>query len=357
MPRLDLTCWPGACLALALLLVIVPEPATPTTICNPACECSIYGGMRTYNCENRGFKDIDPRGTDSHANVNYGDNKIKKIAAGVFTSYSSMRYLNLSHNSIYEIPEDTFKGAPYLEWLDLSYNVLQLQHSMHPNFLGMVQSLSLAGNERIGQDLQAHVEVAEDANMTTWLVSPNLRNLSLANCDLTRFPAWMIRGLTSLEVIVLTDNKLKVLPVLTLVSMCRLSSLSLRGNPWDCKDCNNLRTQNYMTERGISDYLGFKFCPAAVPPRNCDLALVYDEENVRNRCLSVPVPERLEYREPWSFWLIVGVVAGCLIGLVLLSMVCNSVVSAICKKRRTVTQRSPSMADAELMHVLPHQQP
>ncbi|KAF4527906.1 hypothetical protein B566_EDAN011297 [Ephemera danica] len=158
MPRLDLT--DGACLALGLLLVFFPLPATPTSICNERCDCYIIGIMRSYNCENRGFKDIDPRGTDSHTSINYGDNKIKKIADGVFNAYSSMRYLNLSHNSIYEIGEDTFTGAPYLEWLDLSYNLLHLQHSMHPNFLGMVQWLSLAGNERIGQDLQAHVEAS-----------------------------------------------------------------------------------------------------------------------------------------------------------------------------------------------------
>jgi hypothetical protein len=170
----------------------------------------------------------------------------------------------------------------------------------------------------------------------------------------------MISELTSLETINLSGNKLKVLPVPTLVSVCRLNQLFLSNNSWNCNDCNNLRSKTYLedTKNGIKVENDFKFCPSLSQLPNCDTALVYDEEKAKNTCIAKPVPEKIVYLEPWSFWHIIAFVAGSIVALVLLAIICNSVFSAICKKRRTVTQSPKSSegynnGDHELLQVLP----
>jgi Leucine-rich repeat (LRR) protein len=78
-------------------------------------------------------------------------------------------------------------------------------------------------------------------------MEPSLRNLVLSSCGLNVFTPWMVAGLPGLDTLDISNNNIKVLPVLSILSVCRIRLIDLSMNPFDCEGfCENAETKKYL---------------------------------------------------------------------------------------------------------------
>lgn len=150
-------------------------------------------------------------------------NFLHKLCNDSFQSYPKLTQLILSSDSITSIEVNTFSSVRALRKVDLSYNSLT---SIHPNIFiynTNLESLSLQGNP-----LQPLV------SRTPLLIATSLQSLDLSYCHILELSAKSLSQLPKLKILNLSNNSLKQLPV---NSMSALSSLQLVGNPWQCDCC------------------------------------------------------------------------------------------------------------------------
>jgi Leucine-rich repeat (LRR) protein len=120
----------------------------------------------------------------------------------------------------------------------------------------------------------------------TWFVAPSLRTLVLSSCELHVFPPWMVAGLPGLETLDISDNQIKVLPVLSVVSVCHIRLMNLSRNPFDCEGfCENTETKKYLDNNTQINLAGnLSFCPEVRD--GCILNnITVDLEAVKQKCL------------------------------------------------------------------------
>ncbi|XP_037604365.1 X-ray radiation resistance-associated protein 1 [Sebastes umbrosus] len=151
---------------------------------------------------------VKPEDLKVFDNVAYIDASINSLSLGSFSSFVSLRELNLSLNGLCNM---TFHAAdfPYLEVLDLSYNSLSADDIVSIGRLPHLKVLHLTGN-------QLHH------------LPPDL---SSSNHDPTQQPATEEdTQFKALEVLMLDDNKLTSGAFNSLANLKRLKCLNLQGN-------------------------------------------------------------------------------------------------------------------------------
>jgi Leucine-rich repeat (LRR) protein len=117
-------------------------------------------------------------------------------------------------------------------------------------------------------------------------VAPSLRTLVLSSCELRSFLPWMVAGLPGLETLDISNNMIKVLPVLSILSVCRISLMDLSRNPFDCDGfCENAETKKYLDNNTQITLAGnLSFCPKVRD--GCKVNnITEDQEAVRKECL------------------------------------------------------------------------
>ncbi|XP_059480774.1 chondroadherin-like protein isoform X2 [Neocloeon triangulifer] len=293
--------------------------------CPLRCQCRIVGNKHNVDCYERNLEVPPNFGSDMYETMNFGRNKLKKLPSYAFEKFPGLTHLNLSYNFIVELEESSFKGLSSLTVLDLSNNSIVY---IRPYFLTPcpgIMWLSLARNEYIGKEITSLVAHQKNA---TWLVAPSLRTLVLSTCNLEFFPPWMVAGLPGLETLDVSNNRIKVLPVLSVVSVCRVRMMDLSRNPFNCEGiCENAVTKKYLADNKQITLAGnATFCIRA---RNgCNVNITEDEEAVRQNCLLQEIPKPLERRQPRSVWLYIGAASGGLVGLLFLALLFNGIVSS-----------------------------
>ncbi|XP_031724990.1 X-ray radiation resistance-associated protein 1 isoform X1 [Anarrhichthys ocellatus] len=151
---------------------------------------------------------VKPEDLTVFDNVAYIDASVNSLSLGSFSSFVSLRELNLSLNGLCNM---TFDAAhfPHLQVLDLSYNSLSSDDIVSIGRLPRLKVLHLTGN-------QLH------------RLPPNLGSF---NHDPTQQPAKEDdTEFKALEVLMLDDNKLSSGVFNSLANLKRLKHLNLQGN-------------------------------------------------------------------------------------------------------------------------------
>ncbi|KAM6911598.1 X-ray radiation resistance-associated protein 1 [Lycodopsis pacificus] len=161
--------------------------------------CSVHISEQKLNS-------VKPEDLTVFDNVAYIDASVNSLSLGSFSSFVSLRELNLSLNGLCNM---TFDAAhfPHLQVLDLSYNSLSADDIVSIGRLPRLKVLHLTGN-------QLH------------RLPPNLGSF---NHDPTQQPA-KEDEFKALEVLMLDDNKLSSGVFNSLANLKRLKHLNLQGN-------------------------------------------------------------------------------------------------------------------------------
>ncbi|XP_076648214.1 artichoke [Halictus rubicundus] len=168
-------------------------------------------------------------------------NGIERVSPGSLTDLPNLRKLNLGYNSLRIIEDGTFDGLSRLEQLDLKYNRLVTLHGRSFKPLRSLMDLSLRGNrlEVLRPDIfQENVRLQRldlsrnnlaQIPHATFSNTRDLRELYASHNTLTELPG-SLHGLTALQVLDLSFNKLNILSPETLSSLSALLELKLVRN-------------------------------------------------------------------------------------------------------------------------------
>jgi len=169
--------------------------------------------------------------------LNSYNNSLSMLPSGTFDGLSGLTVLNLSSNAIDSalISEESFRGLPALQKLDMSSNRLKELKSGLLKDLPNLKFLSCADN---------NLEAIESEALT---LQSSLEVLDLARNKLAAFSANAFSGLTMLKKLSLDGNHLATLPEDILRDSLELEDLSLDGNalesvPAAIARLNRLRT-------------------------------------------------------------------------------------------------------------------
>ncbi|CAB3373638.1 Hypothetical predicted protein [Cloeon dipterum] len=323
----------AAVISLVLLLGSVAQLAQAQ--CPLKCRCMAVSNKPYVDCQARNFEKPPNTGDDTYLEMNLSRNRLKSLGSYSFEKFPQLLVLDLSYNFIVELHDGVFKGADRIEHLDLSNNSLVF---VSPHFLEScpgIQFLSLARNEYIGKVM----EKENEEKVQNFLVAPSLRTLVLSDCQITTFPPWIVSGLPGLSTLDISNNKIKVLPVISIVSVCRLITINLERNPFNCEGaCANAVTKNYFIENKTKFDKNVTFCPRNVR-QGCELNITREEQEVRSKCLLTKIPDPLPREQPRSLWVYIGGASIALVALIFFAMVFNGLMSTC--KRETSPPPSP----------------
>ncbi|XP_076544303.1 artichoke [Osmia lignaria lignaria] len=168
-------------------------------------------------------------------------NGIERIPPGSLADLPNLRKLNFGYNSLRILEDGAFDGLSRLEQLDLRYNRLVTIHGRSFKPLRSLMDLSLRGNrlEVLRPDIfQENVRLQRldlsrnnlaQIPHVTFSNTRDLRELYASHNTLTELPG-SLHGLTALQVLDLSFNKLNILSPETLSSLSALLELKLVRN-------------------------------------------------------------------------------------------------------------------------------
>ncbi|XP_026667034.1 protein artichoke [Ceratina calcarata] len=168
-------------------------------------------------------------------------NGIERILPGSLADLPNLRKLNFGYNSLRILEDGAFDNLSRLEQLDLRYNRLVTLHGRSFRPLRSLMDLNLRGNrlEVLRPDIfQENIRLQRldlsrnnlaQIPHATFSNSRDLRELYASHNTLTELPG-SLHGLTALEVLDLSFNKLNILSPETLSSLSALLELKLVRN-------------------------------------------------------------------------------------------------------------------------------
>ncbi|XP_076678835.1 artichoke [Andrena cerasifolii] len=168
-------------------------------------------------------------------------NGIERMPPGSLTDLPNLRKLNIGYNSLRIVEDGVFDGLSRLEQLDLRYNRLVSLHGRSFRPLRSLMDLNLRGNrlEVLRPDIfQENVRLQRmdlsrnnlaQIPHATFSNTRDLRELYASHNTLTELPG-SLHGLTALQVLDLSFNKLNILSPETLSSLSALLELKLVRN-------------------------------------------------------------------------------------------------------------------------------
>lgn len=221
-------------ISFAILLKIV----SGFTYCPMGCICD--DDKLTVECE-KGYLDVLPIALNpSVQRLSIKQNKIKTIDSSI-QFYSELKYLDLSINSLLEIPTKTFAYQKKLQELHLDSNKIGSVNSK--TFIGLtaLTVLSLRGNfiEDIDENVFSPLTKLEELNLSGNRIRDihpnafngllNLRILYLEDNTLTQIPSMVFSSVPSLAELFIGMNSFNKIPTGSFKDLKGLSRLSVRG--------------------------------------------------------------------------------------------------------------------------------
>uniref|UniRef100_A0A8C9R4C5 SLIT and NTRK-like family, member 6 n=2 Tax=Scleropages formosus TaxID=113540 RepID=A0A8C9R4C5_SCLFO len=246
---------------------IPTQPYVSRTVCTEKCSCfNSPTAEFLVHCEDKGIQKISDLGllNQSPTNLMLTGNMIQRLSLYDFTTYESLKLLNLANNQIDYIDNETFLSLGQLKELYLNGNRLDRL------FSGMFVGLSNL------EYLYLEYNVIKNIQPGTFRPLLNLKLLFLNNNQLQTLPPHIFHHVP-LAKLNLMDNLFKHLPVSNVLDqLISLSQISLDKNPWDCS-CDLVDLKQW-TERLSKDIvMGNITCHTPRKTSKTDLGtLTYD---------------------------------------------------------------------------------
>ncbi|XP_052678822.1 toll-like receptor 4 [Crassostrea angulata] len=174
---------------LTIFVCIVKFLKGPKCTNEEKCNCTKLPNFKELfhmDCSNKGLTEMPIPSIDFEVySIDLSQNKLRNVL--ITENYSrTLKQLNLSHNALRNLSNNSFNWIPYLEVLDLSYNNLTLSNTRLPNlvfqYLSNLKVLNLSHNDVIGTD-HYNAEVFRHTESLETLVIDGLRN---GNFDFTK---------------------------------------------------------------------------------------------------------------------------------------------------------------------------
>lgn len=208
------------------------------TYCPMGCSCD--DDKLTVECE-QGYMDVLPIALNpSVQRLSIKQNKIKTIDSSI-QFYSELKYLDLSTNSLLEIPSKTFAYQKKLQELHMDSNKIGSVSSRTFVGLSSLTVLSLRGNfiEDINENVFSPLVKLEELNLSGNRIRDihpnafnglfNLRILYLEDNTLTQIPSMVFSSVPSLAELFIGMNSFNKIPTGSFKDLKGLSRLSVRG--------------------------------------------------------------------------------------------------------------------------------
>uniref|UniRef100_A0A914VXV3 Chaoptin n=1 Tax=Plectus sambesii TaxID=2011161 RepID=A0A914VXV3_9BILA len=179
-----------------------------------------------------------------------GSNRIENLEENAFGSFRKIKALDLSYNRIGKMPDDCFESISHMKVLDLSYNYLaNIPKRTFQNVAKSLQRLILEENDfHVLPSGLAHLRVLEHLNLKSNKLNkldnstfehfkPALTELLLAFNRLTEIPTDVLQGMSKLQHLDLSKNRIKSIEKLAFGTFdgagTSLVRLNLAGNQID----------------------------------------------------------------------------------------------------------------------------
>jgi hypothetical protein len=147
--------------------------------------------------------------------INLSHNSLTKLDQNSFKALKNLKTINLSHNSITEILPSAFKNLKNVETIDLSHNQINRICKKSLVKLPKLNKIDLSHNcldKFHSRDLR------------------NVREISLAHNNLTRLQPWCFKGFRKLTLINLSFNQIGIVDLLTFKDLMNLEEIDLSSN-------------------------------------------------------------------------------------------------------------------------------
>ncbi|XP_060522357.1 protein toll-like [Cylas formicarius] len=174
--------------------------------------------------------------------VSFRSNNLRKLNNGCFSGAKVITKLDLSENKINNVENKVFSGLLNLTYLNLSYNSLKAIAEDTFSSNEELKVLDLSGNQDfvVSKPLFSKLKMLEKLFLINCGIGTleghvfdhlaNLDELTLSQNDLQSLPTTIFAVLGSLRTLDLSQNKLESLPSKIFSTLKNLQVLSLRGN-------------------------------------------------------------------------------------------------------------------------------
>ncbi|CAH1161742.1 unnamed protein product [Phyllotreta striolata] len=216
----------AATVPLVVFALALAVAAPDWTDCPGPCRCTWSSGKKTAMCQKAGFAGI-PALDEGMQVLDLSGNTIAELPNSAFKSVGliNLQRIHLSRAGLVKIHRDAFKDLIILIEIDLSYNNIA---SLDPE--------TFRGNERL-RFLYLNGNPLRRLSRAQFPALPHLRTLELENCQLEAIDREAFVHLNALATLNLKNNSLTSLSEPTFMNFAHLTTLALDGNPWRC-DCD-----------------------------------------------------------------------------------------------------------------------
>ncbi|KAM4797226.1 tsukushi isoform 1-T2 [Rhinophrynus dorsalis] len=253
-----------------IYVLLISGIAGESKTCFPGCQCDVesFGLFDSFS-----LTKVDCSGVGAHivpvsipldtSYLDLSSNKLEKVNESVLSGpgYTTLVNLNLSYNQIVKISSSTFSKLRYLESLDLSHNLLEALPDQSFFYSPLVE-LDLSYNKLMEVKMGAFTSIIQGKSMSVDLSNnligsilrvpdssvPNIRSLELSGNRLTSVPD--LQGIP-LQHLDLDRNPISMIEEHNFLGLKGLTHLSLSNlhylrevSPYSFKDLPSLQVLN-----------------------------------------------------------------------------------------------------------------
>jgi hypothetical protein len=191
----------------------------------------------SVKCSYLNLSDIPLLRPDSVQNLDLSHNVIRTLRNDSFPNYLRLSTVILSYNGLEDIQLNAFPGLQMIRTIDLSHNNLK---SIYPEIFSSNQKLQFLF---LSSNPLTHIP-----SQSPILVSDSVVRLDLSSCSLTKIDSLTFCRLPRLYNLDLSSNFLQTVSVSSLENLPHLNVLRLANNRWTC-NCEVVELVQWESKR------------------------------------------------------------------------------------------------------------